>query len=239
MSSGNESLSAFETGTITECVPMLSGSNNAFRVSIVDSNGQVLYGVYKPQRGERPLWDFPNGSLYRRERAAYLLALLANWEFIPTTIVREGPYGIGSIQEMISFQSSHGYFDLDSSHTDQLWSIAVFDLVANNADRKGGHCLLDANDKVWSIDHGLTFHSDFKVRTVIWDFWGADIPQHMLRGLEDLQRALYMDSQEGRELESLISSEELFALNKRVEAIIELGRHPMLDEYRNVPWPPF
>jgi uncharacterized repeat protein (TIGR03843 family) len=235
----NDSLSPLESGTITECVPILSGSNNAFKVSIVDNTGQVHYGVYKPHRGERPLWDFPNGSLYMRERAAYLLAIVAGWEFIPLTIIREGPYGTGSVQAMISFQSPYGYFDLEASHTNQLWPIAVFDLIANNADRKGGHCLLDENGKVWSIDHGLTFHSDFKVRTVISEFWGEDIPECMLKKLETLRTTLSKDSLEIRELQSLISSDEVFSLQQRVAAIIEIGRHPMLDVYRNMPWPPY
>tara|TARA_B100000029_G_C17512209_1_gene936717 strand:- start:107 stop:826 length:720 start_codon:yes stop_codon:yes gene_type:complete len=239
MSSSNNSLSHLETGTISECVPMLSGSNNAFQVTIVDSADQICYGIYKPQRGERPLWDFPDGSLYKRERAAYLLSLVAQWEFIPKTVIRHGPYGIGSVQQMIAFQSSRGYFDLDSAHIDQLWPIAIFDLVTNNADRKGGHCLLDASGKVWSIDHGLTFHSDFKVRTVIWDFWGEDIPQNFLQQLENLRLSLSGNSKELRELETLINPDELLALRQRVDSIIELGRHPLLDVYRNVPWPPY
>ena len=147
MSGKNDARSQLEFGIISECVPMLSGSNNAFKVHIVDEEGQVVYGVYKPRRGEKPLWDFPEGSLYRRERAAYLLALAAGWEFIPLTVIRDGPYGVGSVQAMISFQSGQGYFGLDSSHANQLWPIAVFDLVVNNADRKGGHCLLDEHGK--------------------------------------------------------------------------------------------
>ena len=239
MSGKNDARSQLEFGIISECVPMLSGSNNAFKVHIVDEEGQVVYGVYKPRRGEKPLWDFPEGSLYRRERAAYLLALAAGWEFIPLTVIRDGPYGVGSVQAMISFQSGQGYFGLDSSHANQLWPIAVFDLVVNNADRKGGHCLLDEHGKVWSIDHGLTFHTDFKVRTVFWDFWGENIPERMLKDLTDLRISLGTHRKEVQELASLISREELVALQERIDAIIELGKHPMLDAYRNVPWPPY
>ena len=239
MSTNNDSPSPLKSGAIMECTPVLAGSNNAFRVRIVDESGQVHNGIYKPERGERPLWDFPDGSLYRRERAAYLLAFVAGWEFIPVTVIRDGPYGIGSVQQMISFQSPHGYFDLDASYSSQLWAIAVFDLVANNADRKGGHCLLDDSSKVWSIDHGLTFHSDFKVRTVIWEFWGEDIPENILRKLEELRVSLSVDIPEVQELESLISAEEFVALQQRIDAVLDIGKHPMLDMYRNVPWPPY
>lgn len=239
MSDKNDLVAQLEAGIISECVPMLSGSNNAFKVGIVNEDGQVAYGVYKPRRGERPLRDFPEGSLYRRERAAFLLTLAAGWEFIPLTVIRDGPYGIGSVQTMISSQSDQGYFGLDSSYTNQLWPIAAFDLVANNADRKGGHCLLDEHGKVWSIDHGLTFHVDFKVRTVFWDFWGENIPEQILECLRDLQISLAAPRKEIQELASLISREEFDALQQRVDAIIELGKHPMLDAYRNVPWPPY
>ncbi len=161
-------------------------SNGTFLVE-VRTGDVTTKAIYKPLRGERPLWDFPSG-LYRREIAAYCLAESLGLHIVPTTIERDGPFGPGSLQVFIEARFEEHYFTLFESNPqlhDQFRSIAIFDIVANNTDRKSGHCLVDADDKVWAIDNGLCFSADFKLRTVIWEFSGEDIPEDtlaMLRG---------------------------------------------------------
>ena len=212
-------------------------SNYTFLVHIDSGPGTHLRAVYKPRDGEQPLYDFPDGTLYKREYAAYLLSRDLGWPDVPLTLVRDGPYGVGTMQLYVECDPRITYFDLVDDHADQLRKFAVFDLVANNADRKGGHCLLGADGTIWSIDHGLTFHALFKVRTVMLEFWGARIPQALLADLEALADRLKANGELAAGLSELLSEEELGMLRQRIGAILADPVIPQMDPRRNVPWP--
>jgi hypothetical protein len=213
------------------------GSNYTFLVWIDAGDARHLRAIYKPRDGERPLWDFDTGSLYKREHAAFLLSRILGWPSVPLTLVREGPYGVGSVQLYVESEPEITYFDLVSDRTNDLEPFAVFDLLANNADRKAGHCLLGPDGRIWSIDHGLTFHVSFKVRTVMTEFWGRPIPKPLLSDLEALLGRLESPDTESIEFADLILDRELRALNSRIRAMLKEPVLPALDPYRNVPWP--
>src|SRR5690606_34583588 len=149
----------------TSCELIPWGSNYTFAAALVDQQGGRCLAVYKPRRGEAPLYDFPSGTLFLRERAAYLAARLLGWDFIPPTIIRTGPHGIGSVQLFVEAEENAHYFEFHRQRAAELQSMALFDLLVNNADRKAGHCLLGKDGRVWGIDHGLTFHHLPKLRT--------------------------------------------------------------------------
>jgi hypothetical protein len=156
---------------------LLHGSSNyTFLAQLEPHPPAGLLAVYKPARGESPLWDFEAGTLYRREVAAYELSKVLGWPRIPPTVVRQrGPHGVGALQLFIDADRRH-FLDEQSTRRATWARVALFDVIVNNADRKSGHCLFDANDEVWVIDHGLTFNVDHKLRTVIWDFSGEQLP---------------------------------------------------------------
>src|SRR5438105_9956292 len=166
------------------------GSNYTFAALLTGEDDSRCYAVYKPRRGEVPLRDFPSGTLYKREVAAYVFARHLGWDMIPPTIIREeGPHGIGSLQLYVEPRAgaSAQYERLRETHRCDLQRMAVFDLIVNNADRKGGHCLLDVRGHVWGIDHGLTFHHVPKLRTVIWDFCDEPFPDELVEQLTALR----------------------------------------------------
>ena len=195
------------------------------------------YGVYKPQRGENPLWDFPIGTLYKREVAAYLLSEALDWRFIPPTVIWQGPYGEGSLQLFIRDSHKHTYFDLRDSHPAQVKPIAVFDLLVNNTDRKGGHTILDPSGKVWGIDHGLTFSVDPKLRTVIWDFGGERIAQETLDPIARELARFHAPGGLASQLGSLLDEEEIDWLARRMQAVLHDPYLPTLRSRYDVPWP--
>lgn len=210
------------------------------RVAAAAAADGDLLAVYKPARGESPLWDFPSGRLYAREVAAYLLARELGWPHVPPTVVREhAPLGIGAVQLFVSSRPNVHYL-VDDGTPEQTWiEIAIFDVLINNADRKSGHCLVDEHsDTVWVIDHGLTFHSEPKLRTVIWDFAGRAAPRRLR---EDLERcACELESGELRHLlEPLLSPPELASLRRRLGAVLRPDwRLPRPSSSWSVPWPP-
>ena len=231
-----------ERGTIEgiELIPW--GSNYTFAALVRGDDGECCYGVYKPRRGEVPLRDFPSGTLYKREVAAYVLASELGWDLVPPTIVREdGPHGIGSLQLYVQPRTDAGaqYDRLRESHRCDLQRMALFDLLTNNADRKGGHCLLDVRGHVWGIDHGLTFHHVPKLRTVIWDFCGETVSDELLAPLGELRYTPARLQALCARLAALISDQELHALLQRWDRLLANPCFPQLDPYRNVPWPPF
>lgn len=208
-------------------------SSNATFLVTACLDGVQLGAIYKPHRGERPLWDFP-GGLYKREVAAYELAVALGWPIVPETIIRDdGPFAVGSLQRFVEADFSQHYFTLldDSAYHDQLRRIAVFDLLANNADRKGGHCLLDGQH-VWGIDHGVCFHPDPKLRTVIWDFAGEPIGDDLLDAVRALTRAVPAP------LAALLDESEVAALMRRAEGVLRRQRFPEPGaDHRAYPWP--
>ena len=235
--SEDEALPILRNGEVIGGQQIPWSSNYTFLLRIDAGPGRFLRAVYKPKAGERPLYDFPGGTLYRREYAAYLLGRAIGWPPVPLTLIREGPYGVGSMQLYVDSDPRITYFDLVSDHADEFGRFAAFDLVANNADRKGGHCVLDSDGTIWSIDHGLTFHAEFKVRTVMLEFWGAPLQEELLPHLSTLAERLASSDGLRDELRELLSDEEVDALLHRTEVVLENPIFPRLDPRRNVPWP--
>lgn len=224
------------------------GSNYTFLVEVKDPDTRrpekeqtSLLAVYKPRRGEAPLWDFPTGTLCLREYAAYLVSEALGWQLVPPTVLRNGPHGFGSVQLFIDNDADQHFFTFreDVSCCEQLQRMALFDLITNNADRKSGHCLRDKNGHVWAIDHGITFNADYKLRTVIWDFAGQPIQLQMLEDLKRLRSQLEPDQALGKALYKLLDDAEVRAFIKRLDGLIKIKRFPNPNRYdRNVPWPP-
>lgn len=208
-------------------------SNATFLARVCDEAGEIR-AVYKPHRGERPLWDFPDG-LYQREIAAYLVSEALGWQLVPETVLRhDAPLGVGSLQRFVEADFERHYFTLleDERHHPALLRMAVFDLIANNADRKGGHCLVDADDHVWGIDNGLCFNLGPRLRTVIWDFGGHPVPDDLRADAARLADDLPVG------LDDLLSGPELEALRHRALAVSRLDVLPDPDpESRPYPWP--
>ena len=217
---------------------MLWGSNYATIVMVRDADLQTL-AVYKPQRGERPLWDFPDGTLCYREVVAYLVSKSLGWYLVPPTVLRNGPNGLGSLQLFIDHDPNINYFTLDDRFEGQLRQFAVFDYLVNNTDRKGGHLLLDAHGKLWGIDHGLTFHAIPKLRTVIWEFAGQRVEDDLLRAVQSLCEQLEANNSELRcKIDSMLAPSEVNALRRRVKHLLESRRFPNPGPGPNHPWPP-
>ncbi len=232
-----EALGILESGGVLAGQLVPWSSNGTFFVHLDAGEGRHLRAIYKPRRGERPLHDFPSGTLYKREYAAYLVSRSLGWPRIPATVVRDGPYGVGSVQLYIESDPNVTYFDLAKERGGDMLPLAVFDLLANNADRKGGHCILGADDTVWSIDHGLTFHHVFKLRTVMLEFWGAEVPGPLVDDLAALKDRLRSPGELADGLRELLSGLEYDALIERIDAILRDPLIPELHPGRNVPWP--
>jgi hypothetical protein len=231
-----------EHGTIEgiELIPW--GSNYTFAALMRAADNTQCYAIYKPRRGEAPLRDFPSGTLYKREVAAYILADHLGWDLIPPTVIRrEGPHGIGSLQLYVEPRAgiSGNYERLRETHRCELQRMAVFDVLTNNADRKGAHCLLDIRGHVWGIDHGLTFHNVPKLRTVIWDFIDEPIPAELVKQLSAVRTDPAREAALDQALQPLIAQKELDALYERWDRLLANPCFPSLDPYRNIPWPPF
>jgi uncharacterized repeat protein (TIGR03843 family) len=214
-----------------EVLGLLPGASNyTFAVTIAQDDLKVV-GVYKPQAGETPLWDFPDGTLYRREIAAYELSEAIGWSLVPPTVEREGPEGIGSMQLYIDHDPELHYFTLMPEHAAMFRRVALFDHVMNNADRKGGHCLLDREGgRIWVVDHGVCFHPDPKLRTVIWDFAGEPIPDDLTAELARADLGV---------LEPWLTAYEVDAARARLEGLLVMATFPDPPEDRRAyPWPP-
>jgi len=212
------------------------GSNYTFLVN-VNHDGKEIQAVYKPSRGEQPLWDFPDNTLARREVAAYLVSQALGWDFVPFTILRDdGPYGPGSLQQYIEYDPNYHYFNFSESDRARLAPVMCFDLLCNNADRKGSHVIIE-NDthKLWLIDHGVCFHEEDKLRTVIWDYAGQAIPENLL---DDISRlSSNVDLLAG--LQPYLSPGEISALIARAQGLVASRTFPFPPEDRRAyPYPP-
>ena len=216
-----------------EILGILPDSTNYTFLARLESGPLV---VYKPRRGETPLWDFSPGTLCNRELAAYLVSEAGGWEFVPPTVLRDGPMGEGAVQAYVEHDSRITAFELGEEHEDALKSIAVFDLVINNADRKGGHVLLDSGGKLWAVDHGICFNELPKLRTVLWDFIGEHIPAGDLRRVSKLCDRL--EDRLQNDLSRLLSESELGALRSRIQKLLEEPVFPPPGAGRPYPWPP-
>jgi hypothetical protein len=218
---------------------LLGGASNyTFLVRLAPHPPSGLRAVYKPARGESPLWDFEAGTLYRREVAAYELSKVLGWPRVPPTVVRRSaPQGAGAMQLFIEADGRH-FLGQGRSRRDTWIRVALFDVIVNNADRKSGHCLFDADDNVWVIDHGLTFHVEEKLRTVIWDFSGQPLPGEMCGDVEgalvEMERGPL-----GETIRGLISAVEVRALKRRLKGVLDpRWRFPEPTSGWSIPWPP-
>lgn len=235
----DEILYALEHGEIGAEEGMIRWSSNHTFLVNMHYEGITFFAIYKPRSGERPLWDFPEGTLCLRERMAFLTSEALGWRVVPPTVLREGERGIGSFQYFIDHDPEHHYFTFDASMLPQLATLSLFDLVVNNADRKGGHCIEDQDGHLWGIDHGITFHTHHKLRTVIWNFAGETILPHHLEALTTF-RARLDDVQDVYTCEALqlLSTAEFGALKARVDRLITKGEYPKPGPGPNHPWPP-
>jgi uncharacterized repeat protein (TIGR03843 family) len=222
-----------QRGTIEIVGRMPWSSNATFLANVVDGD-DVARAIYKPARGERPLWDFPTG-LFKREVGAYVLSATTGLDVIPPTVLRsEGPLGVGSLQWFVEADFAQHYFTLYEQREDlhdQMRAMAVFDIVANNTDRKSGHCLIGADDRLWGIDNGLCFAAEFKLRTVIWEFGGEPIAEELLDSISPLRDELPLA------LAALLDADEIEALQARVDELVTHGAFPIDGTGRRYPWP--
>jgi uncharacterized repeat protein (TIGR03843 family) len=210
-------------------------SNFTFLAEVEDGDRSVL-AVYKPRAGETPLWDFPDGTLCSREVAAYLVARALGWPDVPPTVLRDGPHGEGSVQLYVDAAPGEHFFTLRDRYEDTFRSVAAFDLVVGNGDRKGGHCLLARDGRIWVVDHGLCFAARPWLRTVIWDFAGQPIPQALRTDLEALSEDLRTGALRG-DLLALLSADEVDATSERARTLAASGRYPQPGPGRAHPWP--
>ncbi len=189
--------------------------------------------IYKPRDMERPLWDFPAG-LDRREVAAYELSQALGWDLVPHTVLRDGPLGQGSVQRFVDADFEEHYFTLFEAgrHLERMQAMCILDLLANNTDRKSGHCLVSLGDELFGIDHGLCFHEEFKLRTVIWDFGGDPLPDCLLESVRRLRDEGLPDA-----LEELLRPVEADALRSRITQVSLMTSFPVDPTGRRYPWP--
>lgn len=233
----NELIDILINGEIDIKGQFMLGSNYTF-LTTVCYKGQEIPAVYKPQRGEQPLWDFPPASLAGREVAAYLVSEALGFGFVPLTILRDGPLGPGSLQQFINYNPAYHYFTFKPADRLRLRPVALFDLLVNNADRKGSHILVQKHTrKIYLIDHGLCFHVEDKLRTVLWDFSGEEFPAELVMALESFRNVL--SGNLSTLLAAYLVSKEVIALKSRLEGLLANPVFPNLPEDRRAyPYPP-
>jgi hypothetical protein len=230
-----ETLTLLETGDL-EVLGLLPRASNFTFLARVSAGDEQTLAVYKPRSGEAPLWDFPEGSLAAREVAAFVVASELGWPRVPPTVLRDGPQGPGSVQRFVAFDPERHYLTMQEERPDEFRRVALFDVVVNNADRKSGHCLLDEDGELFVVDHGVCFHEDPKLRTVIWEFAGEPIPPDAAGDLEALGARLRSDRL-GAPLRTLLSPAEIDATDARLRDLLRSGRFPEPGPGRPFPWP--
>jgi uncharacterized repeat protein (TIGR03843 family) len=215
-------------------------SSNYTLLTSVEHEGLRLLAVYKPRRGERPLWDFPNGTLYRREVAAYLVSDALGFDLVPPTVLRNGPYGVGMLQLFIENDEDAHLFTMlkEGGYETTIRRLCAFDCLVNNADRKSGHALKALDQRLWAIDHGLCFHFEPKLRTVLWDYVGDPLPPDVLTALCAFRERLQANDALTQALAELLEKNELRAMRRRLDRLIDTGVYPPPGAGPNVPWPP-
>jgi uncharacterized repeat protein (TIGR03843 family) len=234
-------LETLRLGKIEEKGLLPYSSNHSFLV-VVAHGDLTLPAVYKPQRGEAPLWDFEWGTLCKREAAAYEISRALGWGVVPPTVLRTGSRGLGSVQFFIDHDREAHYFSAteDARFADTFRRLSLFDFVVNNADRKSGHCLIGMDGRVWAIDHGICFHTEHKLRTVIWEFSCEPIEEAYLADLALLRSDLATaGSALLQRMAGFLSTTEFSAMQKRVEHLLRTRIYPAPSMHRrNFPWPP-
>lgn len=228
---------ALSTGELNITGRLVDATNATLLAKVIDGENEIVC-IYKPIAGERPLWDFSTGTLAHREFAAYLVSSSGNFDVVPLTILRDGPYGEGMVQQWINTDESLDMLEFFQRDVPALRNIALFDAVINNTDRKIGHLLPDVHGRVYGCDHGVTFHSEDKLRTVLWQWADQPLSESEVAQLRDLRNLLSHSL--GEMLRSLLSTEELTSLDTRLERLITLQTFPVpSDDWPAVPWPPF
>lgn len=237
MSSRTGELLELLAGGRIELEARLPGASNHTFLVRVEGGESSLRAVYKPRAGEAPLWDFRDGSLAGREVAAYQMAAELGWPKVPPTVLRDGPFGPGAVQLYVDADPGQHFFTLREERLQDFRPVAVFDALVNNADRKGGHCLLGADGEIWLVDHGLCFNEEPKLRTVIWEFAGEPIPDTLR---EDLSRIVEgpIAGPLGERLGAFLTDAEIAATTQRAHLLRREGRFPEPGSERAVPWPP-
>jgi len=233
----DEALSILSLGEMSLVGQILWGSNYTFLVNLIHGEHQVK-AIYKPARGERPLWDFDSGTLAAREVAAYLVSRELGLDMVPPTILRQdGIAGPGSLQLIIEVDSDRNYLAFGEEEKQRLRPVALFDILINNADRKAGHVLLDQEDRLWLIDHGVSFHEEYKLRTVIWDFVGELIPEKLLAELHGFRKRLANHSSLRESFSELLAENEIVAMLHRADTLLAEPHFPAPGPGRPYPWP--
>jgi uncharacterized repeat protein (TIGR03843 family) len=208
-------------------------SSNATFLVNVTAGDRVAQAIYKPLRGERPLWDFEPG-LHRRELAAFRLSHEMGLDLVPPTVIRDGPLGEGSVQWFVAADHQQHYFTIHETRPDlydELRAVAVFDVIANNTDRKSGHVLIDIEDHIWGIDHGLCFAADFKLRTVVWEFGGEPVPEALTAAVARIAEGVPLS------VAALLDDAEVEAIQERAQWLVEQPVLPIDHSGRRYPWP--
>ena len=231
-------LSALQEGVIDLQGQFVLGSNYTFLAQLTYESAAFPV-VYKPLRGERPLWDFPVKTLGKREAAAYLVSEALGWELVPPVVFRKkGPFGSGSCQLFVEHDPEYHYFRFSADERQRLRSTALFDLVINNADRKGGHILVGKDGHFWLIDHGICFHTEPKLRSVVWDFIGEPIPPTLLSDLDLFTVTLESKGPLYLSLRKLLRVSEINAMLDRTRRLLQNGAFPAPATRFAVPYPP-
>jgi len=221
-----------------EIVGRLTDATNATFLAQAAKGEDELLCVYKPRRGERPLDDFPLGTLSKRERGAYLVSEASGWDIVPPTLLRDGPFGPGMVQAWIEIDPEVDVLEMVMTGDDRLRTIAVFDVITNNADRKGSHLLPVDSGRIYGVDHGICFNAEPKLRTVLWAWRGSELRPDELGAVRRVRDAL--DAELGVALSELLSRHEIQATIGRAQALLDDGCFPEPDPTRPaVPWPPF
>ena len=216
----------------------LIDASNATLYATVTLEDQEVICIYKPIAGERPLWDFADGSLAHREYSAYLVSQALGFHIVPLTILRDGPYGIGMVQEWITLNEEIDLSSFFSTDNPSLRSMALFDAIVNNTDRKIGHILPVSEDEVYGCDHGVTFHVDDKLRTVLWQWADVSFTDSEMELLRNAEKMLRDDL--SHHLEPFITPSEIDATLMRVERLLSEGKFPLPNpDWPAIPWPAF
>jgi uncharacterized repeat protein (TIGR03843 family) len=215
-------------------------SSNYTLLTRIEYEDVRVLGIYKPKRGERPLYDFPRGTLYKREVAAYVIDEALGFNLVPPTIMRDGPYGVGAVQLFIENDEESHLFTMlkEGGYEAVIRRLCAFDVLVNNADRKSGHCLKALDGRLWAIDHGICFHYEYKLRTVLWDFIGQPLPADVRSALCDLRERIERREPIAAQLEDLLEKAEMRALRRRLDSLTSSGTYPQPGPGPNVPWPP-
>jgi hypothetical protein len=221
-----------------EILGLLPRSSNSTFLARASAGGESALVVYKPRRGETPLWDFPEGTLCQREVAAYVVSRALGWPEVPPTLLRDGPAGEGSVQLFVEFDPERHYFTMFEERPDDFRRVAAFDLIVNNADRKSGHCLCSTDDRVFVVDHGVCFSTEPKLRTVIWEFAGEPIPPELREDARRVAAELGAGGSLRSELGGLLDEEEIDAMAERALAVAAAQGFPYPTGGRPYPWPP-